>query len=162
VRRGEGYRSAQATVATHLLNAPAGRRTIAAAGTVEREIERVLRPLPELGRTDAPCGTVSAVSRGPRDCSPPRPRSPSSPSPATNCSPAHWAPGTWWPRSVTPRWTSAASERPRACWTWPAPGPGTNGSGRYSPSPRHRRVCAPCPRAGARRTARHHRTHPGR
>ncbi|MDX2657916.1 MULTISPECIES: ATP-binding cassette domain-containing protein [Streptomyces] len=50
VRRGEGYQSAQAAVATHLLNALAGRRTIAAAGTLECEIERVLRPLPELGR----------------------------------------------------------------------------------------------------------------
>ncbi|MCX4767990.1 ABC transporter ATP-binding protein/permease [Streptomyces sp. NBC_01275] len=50
VRRGEGYQSAQAAVATRLLDALAGHRTIAAAGTVEREIARVLRPLPELGR----------------------------------------------------------------------------------------------------------------
>ncbi|MFI1509462.1 ABC transporter ATP-binding protein [Streptomyces sp. NPDC020597] len=50
VRRGEGYQSAQAAVAARLLDALAGHRTIAAAGTVEREIERVLAPLPELGR----------------------------------------------------------------------------------------------------------------
>ncbi|GAB2909484.1 ABC transporter ATP-binding protein [Streptomyces heilongjiangensis] len=50
VSRGEGYQSAQAAVAARLLDALAGHRTIAAAGTVEREIERVLAPLPELGR----------------------------------------------------------------------------------------------------------------
>ncbi|MCQ9134109.1 ATP-binding cassette domain-containing protein [Streptomyces hilarionis] len=49
-RRGEGYQAAQAAVAARLLDALAGRRTIAAAATVEREIERVLRPLPDLGR----------------------------------------------------------------------------------------------------------------
>lgn len=50
VSRGEGYQRAQAAVAARLLDALAGHRTIAAAGTVDREIERVLRPLPELGR----------------------------------------------------------------------------------------------------------------
>ncbi|MFD7133060.1 ABC transporter ATP-binding protein [Streptomyces sp. NPDC059894] len=50
VSRGEGYQSAQAAVAARLLDALAGHRTIAAAGTVEREIERVLRPVPELSR----------------------------------------------------------------------------------------------------------------
>ncbi|MEU6536657.1 ABC transporter ATP-binding protein [Streptomyces sp. NPDC047000] len=50
VRRGAGYQSAQAAVAARLLDALAGSRTIAAAGTVEQEIERVLRPVPELAR----------------------------------------------------------------------------------------------------------------
>lgn len=50
VRRGEGYQEAQAAVAARLLDALAGRRTIAAAGTVDREIERVLGPVPELSR----------------------------------------------------------------------------------------------------------------
>ncbi|MEU3278506.1 ABC transporter ATP-binding protein [Streptomyces antibioticus] len=50
VSRGEGYQRAQAAVAARLLDALAGHRTIAAAGTVDREIERVLRPVPELGR----------------------------------------------------------------------------------------------------------------
>ncbi|KQX65126.1 ABC transporter [Streptomyces sp. Root1310] len=50
VRRGEGYQAAQAAVAARLLDALAGHRTIAAAGTVEREIERVLAPVPELSR----------------------------------------------------------------------------------------------------------------
>ncbi|QKZ16213.1 ATP-binding cassette domain-containing protein [Streptomyces chartreusis] len=50
VRRGTGYQSAQADVAARLLDALAGSRTIAAAGTVEQEIERVLRPVPELSR----------------------------------------------------------------------------------------------------------------
>ncbi|MFF3848172.1 ATP-binding cassette domain-containing protein [Streptomyces sp. NPDC002328] len=48
VQRGAGYQTAQAAVAARLLDALAGRRTIAAAGTVEQEIERVLRPVPEL------------------------------------------------------------------------------------------------------------------
>ncbi|WP_247194819.1 ABC transporter transmembrane domain-containing protein [Streptomyces scabiei] len=162
VRRGEGYQSAQAAVATHLLNALAGRRTIAAAGTLECEIERVLRPLPELGRHGRALWDSQRRVSWSTGLLAPRHRSPSSPSRATNCSPAHSAPATWWPHSATPRWASAASGRPRACWTWPAPGPGTSGSGRSSPSPRPRRDCAPCPRAGARRTARHHRAHPGR
>ncbi|MER5197431.1 ABC transporter ATP-binding protein [Streptomyces sp. NPDC002755] len=50
VQRGAGYQGAQAAVAARLLDALAGHRTIAAAGTVEREIERVLRPVPELSR----------------------------------------------------------------------------------------------------------------
>ncbi|MET8168068.1 ABC transporter ATP-binding protein [Streptomyces sp. NPDC005329] len=50
VQRGEGYQGAQAAVAARLLDALAGHRTIAAAGTVEREIGRVLRPVPELSR----------------------------------------------------------------------------------------------------------------
>ncbi|MEU5594991.1 ABC transporter ATP-binding protein [Streptomyces sp. NPDC020298] len=49
-QRGAGYLRAQGDVAARLLDALAGSRTIAAAGTVEQEIERVLRPLPELGR----------------------------------------------------------------------------------------------------------------
>ncbi|MEU6553266.1 ABC transporter ATP-binding protein [Streptomyces sp. NPDC046915] len=49
-QRGAGYLRAQADVAARLLDALAGSRTIAAAGTVEQEIERVLRPVPELGR----------------------------------------------------------------------------------------------------------------
>ncbi|QCX82789.1 Alpha-hemolysin translocation ATP-binding protein HlyB (plasmid) [Streptomyces sp. YIM 121038] len=50
VRRGKGYQSVQADVTARLLDALAGSRTIAAAGTVEQEIERVLRPVPELSR----------------------------------------------------------------------------------------------------------------
>lgn len=45
-----GYQEGQAAVAARLLDALAGIRTIAASGTVEREIERVLRPVPELSR----------------------------------------------------------------------------------------------------------------
>ncbi|MER7762373.1 ABC transporter ATP-binding protein [Streptomyces sp. NPDC097619] len=47
-RRGTGYQEAQAAVAARLLDALAGVRTIAASGTVEQEIERVLEPVPEL------------------------------------------------------------------------------------------------------------------
>ncbi|MFE2626334.1 ATP-binding cassette domain-containing protein [Streptomyces sp. NPDC059374] len=50
VQRGTGYQRAQADVAARLMDALAGSRTIAAAGTVEQEIERVLRPVPELSR----------------------------------------------------------------------------------------------------------------
>jgi ATP-binding cassette subfamily B protein len=42
------YLAAQADLATRLVDALAGARTIAAAGTVDREIERVLVPLPDL------------------------------------------------------------------------------------------------------------------
>ena len=45
-----GYQEGQAAVAARLLDALTGIRTIAASGTVEREIERVLRPVPELSR----------------------------------------------------------------------------------------------------------------
>ncbi|GAA1976114.1 ABC transporter ATP-binding protein [Catenulispora subtropica] len=43
-----GYQEGQGSVAALLLDALAGIRTIAASGTIEREIERVLRPVPEL------------------------------------------------------------------------------------------------------------------
>jgi ATP-binding cassette subfamily B protein len=43
-----GYQRVQGVMAGHLAEALGGSRTIAAAGTVEREIARVLRPLPEL------------------------------------------------------------------------------------------------------------------
>ncbi|MFJ9854777.1 ABC transporter ATP-binding protein [Streptomyces sp. NPDC101150] len=43
------YQRAQADIATRLVEALGGARTIAAAGTVERERARVLAPLPELG-----------------------------------------------------------------------------------------------------------------
>jgi ATP-binding cassette subfamily B protein len=45
-----GYQEGQAAVAALLLDALSGIRTIAASGTVECEIERVLRPVPELSR----------------------------------------------------------------------------------------------------------------
>ncbi|MFF2775205.1 ABC transporter ATP-binding protein [Streptomyces sp. NPDC058052] len=44
------YLETQGRLATALLEALAGRRTIAAAGTTEDEVRRVLRVLPELGR----------------------------------------------------------------------------------------------------------------
>jgi ATP-binding cassette subfamily B protein len=43
-----GYQAAQSTMAGHFVEALRGARTIAAAGTVDREIARVLRPLPAL------------------------------------------------------------------------------------------------------------------
>ncbi|MFJ9419708.1 ABC transporter ATP-binding protein [Streptomyces sp. NPDC101227] len=43
------YQRAQADIATRLVEALGGARTIAAAGTAERERARVLAPLPELG-----------------------------------------------------------------------------------------------------------------
>ena len=45
-----GYQEGQGAVAALLLDALTGIRTIAASGTVEHEIERVLRPVPELSR----------------------------------------------------------------------------------------------------------------
>ncbi|KJS61911.1 ATP-binding cassette domain-containing protein [Streptomyces rubellomurinus] len=47
---GEGYQRAQADIATRLLDAVSGSRSIAAAGALDREIARVLRPVPELSR----------------------------------------------------------------------------------------------------------------
>ncbi|GGQ48431.1 ABC transporter ATP-binding protein [Couchioplanes azureus] len=44
------YQRTQSDIAARLTEALAGARTIGAAGTVEREIARVLRPLPDLGR----------------------------------------------------------------------------------------------------------------
>jgi ATP-binding cassette subfamily B protein len=44
------YLDVQGQIAGRLVEALAGARTIAAAGTVDREIDRVLRPLPELRR----------------------------------------------------------------------------------------------------------------
>ena len=44
------YQEGQAAVAARLLDALGGIRTIAASGTMDREIERVLRPVPELSR----------------------------------------------------------------------------------------------------------------
>ncbi|HEX8627877.1 MAG TPA: ABC transporter ATP-binding protein [Catenuloplanes sp.] len=43
------YQSAQADIADAMVEALAGARTIAAAATAEREITRVLKPLPDLG-----------------------------------------------------------------------------------------------------------------
>lgn len=45
-----GYQRAQGDLAGRLVEALAGARTIAAAGTAEREVDRVLTPLPELHR----------------------------------------------------------------------------------------------------------------
>ena len=45
-----GYLETQAGIAGRLLGALSGIRTIAAAGAIEREVRRVLRPLPELRR----------------------------------------------------------------------------------------------------------------
>jgi ATP-binding cassette subfamily B protein len=44
------YLDTQGTIASRLVDALAGSRTIAAAGTQDREAERILRPLPELHR----------------------------------------------------------------------------------------------------------------
>ncbi|WP_234443842.1 ATP-binding cassette domain-containing protein [Streptomyces sp. NRRL B-24484] len=49
-RLGEGYQRAQAAVATRLLDAVSGSRSIAASATLPQEIERVLQPVPELSR----------------------------------------------------------------------------------------------------------------
>ncbi len=45
------YQGLQAAMASRLVDAMAGIRTIRSAGTAAREVERVLDPLPELGRT---------------------------------------------------------------------------------------------------------------
>ncbi|MFF2993498.1 ABC transporter transmembrane domain-containing protein [Streptomyces sp. NPDC057950] len=47
---GDGYQRAQAQLASGLLDALSGSRSIAASATLTREIERVLRPLPHLSR----------------------------------------------------------------------------------------------------------------
>ncbi|MFE5144390.1 ATP-binding cassette domain-containing protein [Streptomyces fagopyri] len=47
---GDGYQRTQAQLASGLLDALGGSRSIAASATVTREIERVLRPLPHLSR----------------------------------------------------------------------------------------------------------------
>ncbi len=49
----EEYMRVQGTIAARLVDALAGARTIAAAGTVDREVRRVLRPLPQLHRHGA-------------------------------------------------------------------------------------------------------------
>jgi ATP-binding cassette subfamily B protein len=55
-----GYQQAQSSLAARLTEALGGSRTIAAAGTVESEIRRVLRPLPELRANGM--GTWSALA----------------------------------------------------------------------------------------------------
>ncbi|MCX4572580.1 ABC transporter ATP-binding protein/permease [Streptomyces sp. NBC_01571] len=47
---GDGYQRTQAQLASGLLDALSGSRSIAASATVTREIQRVLRPLPHLSR----------------------------------------------------------------------------------------------------------------
>ncbi|MGA5822886.1 ATP-binding cassette domain-containing protein [Kitasatospora sp. NPDC094028] len=47
---GEGYQRAQADIATRLLDAVSGSRSIAAAGAVDREVARVLQPVPRLSQ----------------------------------------------------------------------------------------------------------------
>ncbi|MFC5196727.1 ABC transporter transmembrane domain-containing protein [Streptomyces kaempferi] len=47
---GDGYQRTQAQLASGLLDALSGSRSIAASATLTREIERVLRPLPHLSR----------------------------------------------------------------------------------------------------------------
>jgi ATP-binding cassette subfamily B protein len=47
------YQHSQSDIAARLTEALVGARTIAAAGTVDQEMHRVLRPLPELGRHGA-------------------------------------------------------------------------------------------------------------
>ncbi len=58
------YQGAQSDIAARLVEALAGRRTIAAAGTADREIHRVLQPLPALrengGRTWDTVGRATA------------------------------------------------------------------------------------------------------
>ena len=48
--RASRYLDTQGTIASRLVDALSGVRTIAAAGTQDREVERILRPLPELHR----------------------------------------------------------------------------------------------------------------
>ncbi|MBZ4017394.1 ABC transporter ATP-binding protein [Streptomyces purpurogeneiscleroticus] len=60
----ERYYEAQGRVAARLVDALAGIRTIAAAGTVDREVGRVLGPLPELHRHGAGMWRVLARVSG--------------------------------------------------------------------------------------------------
>lgn len=46
----EAYLASQGAIAARLIDAVGGARTIAAAGTLDREVERVLAPLPDLRR----------------------------------------------------------------------------------------------------------------
>ena len=61
-----GYQQAQGALAGRLVETLAGARTIAAAGTAEREIDRVLTPLPELRRHGARTWTALAARRSGR------------------------------------------------------------------------------------------------
>jgi ATP-binding cassette subfamily B protein len=59
-----GYQRSQGRIAARLVEALAGARTIAAAGTARREVERVLVELPELGRHGARTWLVLAKAAG--------------------------------------------------------------------------------------------------
>lgn len=59
-----GYQRAQGALASRLVETLTGARTVAAAGTVEREIDRVLVPLPELRRHGARTWTTLARASG--------------------------------------------------------------------------------------------------
>ncbi|WP_033340572.1 ABC transporter ATP-binding protein [Catenuloplanes japonicus] len=60
----QGYQRVQGMIAGLLAEAMAGARTIAAAGTAETEIRRVLRPLPELGAHGRGTWAALAVAAG--------------------------------------------------------------------------------------------------
>jgi ATP-binding cassette subfamily B protein len=59
-----GYQRVQGAIAGLLAEALGGSRTIAAAGTVDREIARVLRPLPDLGAYGTGTWTALAAAAG--------------------------------------------------------------------------------------------------
>ncbi|GAB7044246.1 MULTISPECIES: ABC transporter ATP-binding protein [Catenuloplanes] len=59
-----GYQRVQGDIAALLAEAMTGARTIAAAGTAETEIRRVLRPLPELGKHGRGTWSALAVAAG--------------------------------------------------------------------------------------------------
>ncbi|GIE94483.1 ABC transporter transmembrane domain-containing protein [Paractinoplanes rishiriensis] len=59
-----GYQRVLGTMAGNLAEALGGSRTIAAAGTVDREIARVLRPLPSLSRYGTGTWTALATAAG--------------------------------------------------------------------------------------------------
>ena len=59
-----GYQQAQGALAARLVETLTGARTVAAAGTAEKEITRVLTPLPELRRHGARTWTALARASG--------------------------------------------------------------------------------------------------
>lgn len=147
VQRGEGYQGAQAAVAARLLDALAGRRTIAAAGTVEREIERVLAPVPELSRHGralwdsqrrvawstgllAPATQITVIAVA-----------------GYELSTGALGPGGLVAALGYATLGLGGSAPRRVCWTTHGPEPDACGSTRSSRRPGSRRACAACRRA---------------
>lgn len=145
------YQRAQGRIAGGLAEAVAGHRTIAAAGTADRTISRVLRPLPELSRQGTACGTSRVA---PPPARPPWPRSCSSPSwPVPgSCSPDSTCPwASCWPRPATPCWPRASASWSGSSRAWSARGRRPGAWTRYGASPRPstgRARCRPAGRGG--------------